>query len=482
MPKIFLIIAGTRGRKQRGEILITTLIFVMLGFLIVFPLLAFMATGLNSSRLYTVKNGALYSADAGIEDAIWQIKYEHLSSLLNDPAEYDEYDFETTWQYTLPVELNQNQVEVTVNNVWIPYGIDTPTITAARAIANNNRLLVTGGMQGGTTDGYHATVTYYPATGEDLLIDSIGVWLPPGFSYTAGSSNVENAIGEEYYAVPEVIAYKGGYVIIWDFASVDILDFPNVDTLDYPMTCDVTFNFTADKPDTIPDAVCWLETSGVSGMEFCWDYDVKVFKITSTADSTSIETYVVKSELRQLNGALNGDYIATGNTLMQDAHYDSGHIRDSWLNAADHSSSASIDTIDSEAEVAAAFLYWTGWKKESEITYVSPLNPEDCSDMTAWNVSSPNAWSVSSGAYQGHYSTGDSREIHLAANINLSAYSDAKVALCWQQKVGGPQTLTTFSEGFSTTTNWTLGSSWSLNTSTGQMNAHFSGGAIAKGI
>ena len=38
----------------------------------------------------------------------------------------------------------------------------------------------------------------------------------------------------------------------------------------------------------------------------------------SYAIATSVDTYIAKSELRKIGGALNGDYYATGNSLMRD--------------------------------------------------------------------------------------------------------------------------------------------------------------------
>jgi hypothetical protein len=85
---------------EKGQALTMVLVFMLLGSLTITPLLSFLSTALDTDRLYGDKTNALYAADAGIEDAIWQIKYDNLESLLTDPA-YDEYDFSTNWTYSL---------------------------------------------------------------------------------------------------------------------------------------------------------------------------------------------------------------------------------------------------------------------------------------------------------------------------------------------------------------------------------------------
>jgi len=453
------------GAEQKGEIILITLAFMLLGFILVVPLVSYMGTGLKSGMEYDTKAQDLYSADAGIEDAIWQIKYEHLDSSLSDPSNYDKFDFSTEWTYTMPEQANGSETDITIQNVWVPYGISTPATATARGIANEPRLMVTGGMVSGTTDEYHILITYYPETGESLAIDSMGIWLPPGFSYNSGSSNFEQAEGEDYYSVPGTpVKHKGGQAIVWDFASVPILSFPDVDTLDSPMTVDLTFAFTAEKSGSRPDAVSWIETSGVEDFPYCWDYDVRVFKIVSESGGTEIETYLAKSEIRKMSGSLAGDYYATGNSLMRDAYYDYGHIRDTWLDPVNHSSSVSFNEIPEDSTIAAAYLYWTGWKSEANITQVDPLDPENCSNFDSWEETDT-VWGTGSESSDSFFQATDntlSRDLSLSSNIDLSAYSGSRVAVCWDQKILRPVDLQVFYDDCSSTTNWTAGDAWSV--------------------
>ena len=99
MGKLYASLRHLFKTREQGNIIIYTLIFMVLGSLVIFPLLAFMGTGLKTGAMYNVKSDALYAADAGIEDGMWQIKYDRLNGTF---AMYDTYDFNSTgWTYNL---------------------------------------------------------------------------------------------------------------------------------------------------------------------------------------------------------------------------------------------------------------------------------------------------------------------------------------------------------------------------------------------
>jgi len=67
-------------RDERGQALLMALVLMLLGGLIVTPLLSHMATGLKTGKeVYEKRMNELYAADAGVEDAIWQLKYGGLT-------------------------------------------------------------------------------------------------------------------------------------------------------------------------------------------------------------------------------------------------------------------------------------------------------------------------------------------------------------------------------------------------------------------
>jgi len=136
--------------EERGQALIMVLVFLLLGSLTITPLLSYMGTALKTGRMYQDKTEELYAADSGIEDAIWQIKYDRLEVLLSDP-DYDIYDFGTVWTYSVSEPINDLTAEVSIQNVWIPKDVAPLSPNEARDIIESNKLMVAGTAPGETS-------------------------------------------------------------------------------------------------------------------------------------------------------------------------------------------------------------------------------------------------------------------------------------------------------------------------------------------
>ncbi len=61
-------------REETGNVFILVLILLVVGGLILAPLLGLMSTGLIAGQVYEKKTHEYYGADAGVEDACWQLK------------------------------------------------------------------------------------------------------------------------------------------------------------------------------------------------------------------------------------------------------------------------------------------------------------------------------------------------------------------------------------------------------------------------
>ncbi len=61
-------------RDEKGRTMLLVLVLLVVGGLILTPLLGLMTTGLASGQVYETKTHELYAADAGVEDAIWEIQ------------------------------------------------------------------------------------------------------------------------------------------------------------------------------------------------------------------------------------------------------------------------------------------------------------------------------------------------------------------------------------------------------------------------
>ena len=129
-------------RKEKGQILILVAILFTICALLLKPLLDYTTVGLKTGRVYENKADELYAADAGIEDAVWQIKYDHLDTLFASPP-YQTYEYELTWNYTMPHLVNGKSANVTIQNIWVP-DMPTPAEPEARTIVQNAKLVVTG--------------------------------------------------------------------------------------------------------------------------------------------------------------------------------------------------------------------------------------------------------------------------------------------------------------------------------------------------
>ena len=212
-------------------------------------MLGFVSTGLLTEDVHETNMEEFYAADAGIEDALWQIKADELPVLF---PTYDRYAYEehdgTHYTYSeFPAtasapELNDKDVDVTIENVWIPAMTDiaAPSAEEAQQLIDEGKLVVTGRSL--DTNTYLIRLTYNYQEVDDphplnLRLDKLAIWLPPGFSYVPGSSNLEQNQYVHYYSVPTTQPYKSGQMVRWDF-SPDVLftDMPGNDVR-LPIRC-----------------------------------------------------------------------------------------------------------------------------------------------------------------------------------------------------------------------------------------------------
>jgi hypothetical protein len=418
-----------RLRDEKGQALIMVLVLLMIGSLTLPPVLSHIGTALKTGRMYDNKANEFYAADSGIEDAIWQVKYDRLGVLFDDP-EYDTYDFDSTWSYDLDEPINGLTVNVTIQNIWIPKNVTPPVPADARDIIESGKLVVAGTAP--TDTSYRIKIDFYPGEGEegDLFVDSLGIWLPLGFSYVAGSSNLEEDPFEEYYSVPTVSDYAGGQAVVWDFSSDNFTYFPGVGIDDFPQSTEISFEYTANVTGARPVSISWIETSGVSDVPLSWDIDTKIFKIVSTVGDTEIEAYASRCELRKMDAAIAGDYRAIGNSLMQD-NYWPYNKRDTLLaESTTELSDIPNDPEDDVGDVIAAYLYWSGWIDSG---FTQTIWYDNCSDLDDWTQTGSD-WMSSSGRFYGHHDGGEpDRYLEMASVVDLSGYSSGSVVVEWDQ-------------------------------------------------
>ncbi len=421
-------------RDEKGQALILVLILMLVGGLIIAPLLAYMSTGIKVGKeVFEERMYGQYAADSGVEDALYRIKRD-------DPALPEEWQgvwnkdaYDTPFTYSIP-QLNGNDVGVTIQPQWALEGLEAPPL----GMTPHADIVIVGDTIGTAGDNglYQISINYDLSIGE-LKIHRVGAWLPGGFSYMPGMSNLEAAPGADYYCVPEVNLYRGGEVITWNFSP----PYPSFEDLPGSGTKRiVTFEFT--PKGTPVSAFSWV-VSKRNDIYLSWDVDIKTYQITSQAEdvdsgkSIGVEAYAVKNEMRELGSTISGDYRAIGATLMIEGSghgYNPDGIRYELLNESD----ATVSDIPDNAQVEAAYLYWSAWLASSSAEQILFL--DDCSNFNNWI---PDAdWELyplrSPWEFRGHHSGSESnRYLTMSDSIDLSSCSPGAAIVSWKQDEGG---------------------------------------------
>jgi hypothetical protein len=373
-------------RDEKGQALILALILLAIGGLIITPLLGLMTTGLLTGQVYENKMHELYAADAGVEDAQQQLLSNNWSS-----------------NYTLSEPINKKQVDVTIDAVWLledpsgdlPVSLDLPNTQPSKSDPRygNDDWTVTGAISIENNATYIIDIT--AADDPNLKNDKvghIGVWLPPGYSYVSGSTKINGvAIGENNTLVtdptpPEGIPHKSGTVLVWNFDE----NFETVSNITqaaqggctpaekFPLNLRLSFDYAAVGNGYVAKGFFpWMKLDDAD-RHFAWDTEVGIFHITSRAASnltpetgTTVETYTLRDFGRYAAGtggaasALQGDYIAIGNTLMTSCWGSNCSDNCSWecrnYMVSESSAKVNVDAVPPDARIEKAYLYWSAW-------------------------------------------------------------------------------------------------------------------------
>ncbi len=429
--------------SEAGQSLVLVIVFLLLGALTIVPTLSFLSTALDTGTVYEDKADSIFAADAGIEDAIWQIKYDALEILYDDPNYA--YDFATACDYQLDSPVNDLAVTVTIQNVWIPSNTTMGELGLTPALAhgiierditdsNINRLIVTGTAL--DEDDYRIKLDFYPAEEEEdpLEVTSLGIWLPHGFTYDGGCNlaTFEDTAG--LYA-EDVSARPGGQAVVWDFGASPLLftDLPPEGLYpdSFPQTAEITFKYLSEQPEARPAAIAWMVAAGpvATDIPAVWDIDTRMYKITAAAGDTAIEAYASRCQLRNMYAATAGDYVAIGNSLMTDDYPDIWDIRDT----PHATSSYTVANIPDDATVTHAYLYWSGFF-DSGFSSPQYWGPDTCKNFNNWD--GPNRyWRVASQQFRGEktYYGSDTRYLEMEGSVDLSGCPAGQTILEWEQ-------------------------------------------------
>jgi hypothetical protein len=323
------------------------------------------------------------------------------------------------------------------------------SVSDLHSIIEDTRLIAAGSVSGQAQ--YKVSLAYnYEASdaADPLKVTQIGVWLPPGFTYNTGSCNIETIPSADRPTLPPTVSnYAGGTIVVWKWTTPKLFTTLCADlggdTVSPNYNMNVLLNFTPQVTGATPNMVPWIYTgNSLKDIKFAWDADVRVFKIHSVASGgTDVSAYGIKVEQRSLAKTIAGDYVAIGGTnLISSTNPD---VRDTPVAFSSATTTASAQTtIPGDAEVAAAYLYWSGWYNVTPGTptnvNISPLNPDTCSSLGNWSFTGT-AWSSDGSKFAGHYTSGgeSAKYITLTSAMNLSSYAGTTVIISWQQWVSG---------------------------------------------
>jgi hypothetical protein len=414
LKKLFKIRRFNIRRKngKKGQALAIVLTLLLLVSLVVASALTFVGTSLRTNKTYAANTNELYAAEAGIQDGVWQMLNETSDdidstvqpvspntdpySTFNYYANNGNNTYNKQWQYQLvdpnnpdPVTsklFNGYPVTITVKNTWVPLvdynnpdpsyvppdGVYTPP---AWDIGNPNQvnsilsgnLVISGSVT--TIPVYNCKITYSgpnTSSSNSLPILAIGCWLPQGFSYNNGSSNLYHGSTPVFDTERGDAPCAGNKAVVWTFSGNKTLW--DLQTLmgQTPGSQTLSINFTYTTAlSKLPECLPWVVWGTAAG-DFAWDADVTVNDMVAEAGNatdgwTDIEAYVPKSQTRMLGNALSGDYVATGGSNRTDLDLDGQELREHYYT----SSSAQVTNIPNtpvgETSVEAAYLYWGGW-------------------------------------------------------------------------------------------------------------------------
>ena len=304
---------------EKGYVYILVLVFLLIGALMIPVLLGYMGTGVQSGQVFERRTDELYAADAGVDDGIWKIRYGKVSELSN-PVTYDPYDYTHEWPYELTNEINDQTVSVAISNEWIPTNLAAPTSSKAQEIIYAKKLMINGTKTG--TSEYYIRVSFVPENEEErdsMIVTSIGIWLPSGYHYQVGSSNLE------YwgYGAPQVDKYAGGEVVIWNLSTV----FDELPPAGSQETAIVDFEYTTDTNVTRElETISWITTTGgVINADFAWDNDTKVYAIKSTASDTTVDSVVYQSS--RYSALIDNAITSPGDVDLAPGTYVQGNVQ-----------------------------------------------------------------------------------------------------------------------------------------------------------
>jgi hypothetical protein len=420
-------------RKEAGQVLPMALILMVIGSLVIIPTLNFATTNLKATQEVDQRTRELYAADAGIADALWYLQSDQRVDIINPqprvwPHEYWLDDYQ-------PAEtVNDKDVLVNISTAWLLSGLPGFSLPVEEPppgdyLNANNHWTVIGAINIDVQPRKNYIVDISTNESADITLDHIGIWLPEGYTYD-GNMKINgvpiDGPGTNYTLVKNpdpAQPFRSGNVYKWDYFGTTFKNLSDVapplppgsqpPAAKYPTTVRLSFDYKVTPFREAKGFFPWIQ---LSTSRIAWDSDAGFYHVQSTSftppsDNTTVEAYVPRGVVRYVSGssgaasAIQGDYIAIGNSLMtccwasdkktspvppagcnssactsccgnnpyrnyapapviftSAAGYADGE-RESYATVL----SSGADAVPGDAKIERAYLYWTAWLRGDKV-------------------------------------------------------------------------------------------------------------------
>src|SRR5512136_2024124 len=148
------------ARDEKGQAMLVAVILLLMSGLIAAPLLAHVSTGVLTGQVYQTRTAELYAADAGVEDAVWNIQAK------TDRVEGLTQCSQST-NYTM-TGVNGKTVDVTITLLTIQNNIPADYLVESIATGDNSsRTKITAYISGANEYGDYSGLLERIATSQN---------------------------------------------------------------------------------------------------------------------------------------------------------------------------------------------------------------------------------------------------------------------------------------------------------------------------
>lgn len=389
--------------------LIIVLVLLVVGAMVLTPIMGLTYSGTKADAMHEKRARQFYSADAGIEDAMWKIKMNRLpTDWLGTWSGASIYS--QTYEYQIQGGMNGDGVQVSLQPYWVLMGLEDMDEMDG---PHNNMVDITYETTDytGTDAIFHLYFTLKDSSyASAKKPERIGVYLPTPFQYITGSSNLDKTTYGGTGDFPAVSSWPGGTTLIWTFSNSGskYSQLPGGST----GKVEITFRYRPGKAIPGGGAFSWTRAQSTD-VGVIWSGDVKMFQIISTATDpatgkrTKVQAFTSRYDPTGGATSVLGDYTATGNSLMKDLNNDAK--RETLYKESSLAVGTGTVGVPDGATAERILLYWSGWQPQAPVDWGGNKSNQDALwaaakvnkvNLTVQTATTTCNLSVTAGTYQ----------------------------------------------------------------------------------